>query len=228
MNNAFEALCELASKEGWCWNLMCTTCGHMHFRYAFSEMAKGKSPLDQGWVVKSRRSPGKVLGAAPREYSEDECKIIINICKEADLTKIALNCKFPDWLGYLGLVLAHMNNASDEFKALSVSWSLQLKKMVNIHSAIFVQLNNMSKGRQELKWNYLEECEQNMFFVDLNVARLEYEWSIKKYSHSMLIEESGPYWIPMLEVVAMRKIKESGLPPSMREKLIRPHLTLIR
>ena len=49
--NAFEEVCQLANKEHWCWNLFCTTCGHMHFRYALYEMTKGKSPISNDWVV---------------------------------------------------------------------------------------------------------------------------------------------------------------------------------
>jgi len=47
--NQFEALCKLASDENWCWNLNCATCGHMHFRYAFSELAAAKSPEGGDW-----------------------------------------------------------------------------------------------------------------------------------------------------------------------------------
>ena len=44
--NQFEAVCQLASHEGWCWDLNCTTCGNMHFTYAFKEMSLEKSPED--------------------------------------------------------------------------------------------------------------------------------------------------------------------------------------
>jgi len=45
--NQFESLCKLASDETWCWDLSCTTCGHMHFQYAFLELIKGRSPTDE-------------------------------------------------------------------------------------------------------------------------------------------------------------------------------------
>lgn len=46
--NAFVAVCEYASNMQWCWNAMCTTCGHMDFRRAFSMLAKGMHPDDEG------------------------------------------------------------------------------------------------------------------------------------------------------------------------------------
>ena len=49
--NQFEAVCELASDEWWCWDLNCTTCGNMHFTYAFKEMSLGKSPEDDDWLI---------------------------------------------------------------------------------------------------------------------------------------------------------------------------------
>ena len=49
--NKFEELCELASRENWCWKLYCTTCGHMDFRYSFSELADGKSPGEREWQI---------------------------------------------------------------------------------------------------------------------------------------------------------------------------------
>ena len=49
--NQFEAVCKLASDEWWCWDLNCTTCGNMHFTYAFKEMSQGKSPEDNDWLT---------------------------------------------------------------------------------------------------------------------------------------------------------------------------------
>ena len=54
--NQFEALCKLASDENWCWNLFCSTCGHMHFRYSFAELAIGKSPESKGWIIHKART----------------------------------------------------------------------------------------------------------------------------------------------------------------------------
>lgn len=50
--NAFEAMSVLASQEKWCWNLNCTTCGQLHFRFGLVELTQEKHPFDHNWVVK--------------------------------------------------------------------------------------------------------------------------------------------------------------------------------
>ena len=49
--NQFEAVCKLASDEGWCWDINCTTCGNMLFTYAFKQMSYGQSPEDDDWLI---------------------------------------------------------------------------------------------------------------------------------------------------------------------------------
>lgn len=50
-SNRFEVLCELAQSEQWCWNLMCTTCGHGVFRWALKALANGFDPATEEWPV---------------------------------------------------------------------------------------------------------------------------------------------------------------------------------
>lgn len=103
--NQFESLCILASNENWCWNLYCTTCGHMHFKYAFLELSNGKSPEDSDWITHSERTSfAKLLGPIPRLYTDSQKENILKICLDADIHSIANRCRFPDWLGYMGLV----------------------------------------------------------------------------------------------------------------------------
>lgn len=120
--NNFEALCELASQENWCWRLGRDTCGHAMFRYSFSELAAGKSPNDNTWIVKGHikrlRYVSAQLGRWPKRYDLKQKEIIIKICRDADLSVISKRCRFPDWLGYLGLVLRHMEQ-SPSFPKLS-------------------------------------------------------------------------------------------------------------
>lgn len=129
MNN-FEELCKLASDENWCWNLFCTTCGHLHFKYAFSELAAGKSPIGQNWLIHRRHtSYMNLIGALPRNYTEKQKEQLHCICYEANISAIAAYCKFPDWLGYLGLILVHMNSQSKSFISLSCTWASQLSDL---------------------------------------------------------------------------------------------------
>jgi len=129
--NAFEALCNLASKEHWCWKMYCTTCGTMHLRYSLQEIAKGLSPEDTAWIIKKRDTHYKEkLGAFPKTYGAEAKENILHVCLDANISLIAQNCAFPDWLGYLGFILEHMHSRSSTYKAVSDQWASELKNIV--------------------------------------------------------------------------------------------------
>ena len=127
MQNAFEQLCVLASRENWCWKIYCTTCGHLHFRYSFLELTHAKLPAEEGWLIHSTTTSYPFT--FPRHFTRAQSERVIDICKEADLKIIASECKFPDWLGYIGLVVHHFG-AADHDRHLSISWGLQLRNLV--------------------------------------------------------------------------------------------------
>jgi len=140
--NLYEKLCKLASDEHWCWKLVCTTCGHMHFRYAFVELAERKSPTDSNWIIHGHNTQySDILGPFPRSYTEHQKKCVIEICSTANLSNIAKACKYPDWLGYLGLILEHMHSNTESYSNLSKSWASQLKGIVNEDSSLSKRLS---------------------------------------------------------------------------------------
>jgi len=162
MDNEFNALCRLASAEGWCWNLACTTCGHLHFRYAFVELALGKNPVDRNWIVRARQTRYQdSIGSFPRNYSEIQKEKVLNICADADIGQIALSCKFPDWLGYLGLILAHMKMENEAYIQLSQKWASQLKDLVMTGTSTWDQLDEISSGKYSLTLDNLKSVESN-------------------------------------------------------------------
>ena len=111
MKNSFEALCELAEKEDWCWTIACTTCGHTHFRYAFQEIARGKSPADEDWIVRNEIKDFKEsIGRFPRRFEIKEKIKVLEICLEANITDPRIH------LGYLGLVLHHMGSKPIDYQ----------------------------------------------------------------------------------------------------------------
>lgn len=159
--NQFEQLCKLASSENWCWKLSCSTCGHMHFRYAFAELANGKSPTDPDWPIHSENSEFRTLGQYPYRFSKAQIQAILKICHDADLLAIAQKCRFPDWLGYLGLILNHSEGNSD-YQQLSATWSAQLADVVTSETPIHATLLNIANGKGELSIADLEMIEQNI------------------------------------------------------------------
>ncbi len=166
--NQFEALCKLASDEKWCWNMFCTTCRHMHFRYAFAEMAAGKSPIDSGWIIHVRKTRySNSIGPPPKDYTEEQKEKVIDICRNANLSVIADTCKFPDWLGYLGLVLEHMLSDTESYKKLSQNWASQLSGLVSEGSRIYTRLSEIAEGDDILGIRDLNACE-----IDIEAKRL--------------------------------------------------------
>lgn len=158
--NAFEEVCILASTENWCWKLGCTTCGCLHFRYSFREIARGNSPSDRAWQIHARRtSYASTLGDFPRLYTEDEQGQILGICKKASLRRISEECSFPDWLGYLGLILERMNSDLEEYREVSQTWCQQLADIVPAKSYAHDKLISKLEDGLLLSLADLEVCE---------------------------------------------------------------------
>lgn len=162
--NPFESLCKLASKENWCWNIYCTTCGHMHFRYAFREIAHGVYPDSPNWIITSGRTHyDNGWRFNPRDYSEDQIKTVLQICMGSNLKAISNNCEFPDWLGYLGLVLHHFITDDTESQELSKIWAKQLMSMVPEDSISYMQMSDIVLNRRQyLTVSDLELIEQDL------------------------------------------------------------------
>ena len=117
----------------------------------------------------SRRGPGhrycnharylKTLHPFPRNPTEEQKEKVTNICRNANLLSIAETCKYPDWLGYLGLVLVHMFSGAESYKKLSENWASQLSELVSEGSAIRMRLAEIAEGNGVLDIKDLEACE---------------------------------------------------------------------
>ena len=166
-SNAFEALCDLASKEEWCWRFFCTTCGHMYFRYGFRELAHGKHPHSLDW-----RS-GRVhhhdlhrdLGPMPPVggWPISEQRAIAVVLAGASLKDIASHVRFPDWLGYLGWGLLCSESFERRERLVTKAWIPQLIEMLpeQTHSrATLQELLNDPAG--VLTWRHLEGVESGL------------------------------------------------------------------
>lgn len=158
--NPFEELCLLASKEKWCWNIICTTCGHMHFRYAFLELANGKSPVNTDWGVHQNTNLSNYNTEIPRTFTENQKNKILELCTSSDLNIIASNCNFPDWLGYLGLIIHHFVSHDELSIKLSRNWAHQLCQFVIKDSILYNKLVDLTNDQRKLiTIDLLEEIE---------------------------------------------------------------------
>ena len=168
--NAFEALCALASREGWCWKMACTTCGHMVFRYGFMELSKGKHPDASDWIVRSDnkhqlyREVDPVWGCSGQSHDpskEDQIKLI-SILSRASILRISKQCRFPAWLGYLGLGLSYTEPIEAEVKQLTESWKPQLPKLLPSDGNVMhlLRLTLFDSDESQLRWQDMERVEE--------------------------------------------------------------------
>lgn len=110
--NPFVALCEVASKNRWCWKLFCTTCGHGAFRVSFSRIIRGQHPDDESFWPNGKENASPLKEWAEyddfRGPASSESQIALaRIVAGAALSDIQAVARFPDWLGYIGLILRH-------------------------------------------------------------------------------------------------------------------------
>lgn len=149
--NTFEALCNLASEERWCWKLYCTTCGTMHLRYSLQEIAKGLAPKNDEWIISKRNTHySDRLGNYPKTYKPKIKVSILQVCLDADISLIAQSCIFPDWLGYLGFILEHMSLRSSIYKEVSDKWASQLKHIVPKGSCSYSRMSEIVTNKEKM------------------------------------------------------------------------------
>ncbi len=137
----------------------------MHFRYAFVELANGKSPVDPDWQVHAQNTDFRSMGEFPSRFNIEQIQAILKVCLDADILAIAKNCRFPDWLGFLGLVLTHTSGSGSAYQQLSMKWAAQLIKVVLTGTPIFQKLINIADGAGKLVIADLECIEQNIDYT---------------------------------------------------------------
>ena len=169
--NQFEKVCIIASKNNWCWKLFCTTCGCRDIRGAFYSIG-----INQNIPTNLRRiSQINNSYRVNTEFSDTELNIFLQSVITSNLFNISKNCKFPDWLGYIGLVL-HLYGGWNRYYEIArtmgktplidVAKALcpQLIQMVHKDSNAFIILNNIIESDYmiELKVSDLEQIELGM------------------------------------------------------------------
>ena len=108
-----------------------------------------------------------------RPRSSPEKEKIIKICLKASIRYIADNCKFPDWLGYLGLLLYEVEEAGS-YGSLSLNWTKQLKEYVVSHykledAEIENRLGQVISGDRLLDIGDLEGIESHINSIQPNI-----------------------------------------------------------
>lgn len=165
--NRFESLSRLATREQWCWDLACQTCGHMVFRWGLKALAKGLHPDEPEWPHHWRSEQtstrlAKVNGPmpAPGGWPESEQRAIQEAVRGCRLELITGGARFPDWLGHLGVLLRYTENA--ELGNLLVTRELvpQIACLVEPGSNADTMLRRRLDAKQPLRWSDLEVIER--------------------------------------------------------------------
>lgn len=161
MRNPFIALCELATRENWCWKIFCTTCGHMYFRYSFKELIKGKHPDQNTWAIckKNHHNLSSLLGPLPRSFNIDNQISLQGIAREVVLDDLRKTAKFPDWLGYIGLLLFYTEEAEGKNRVITKALVPQFLKTIRPNTPAYELLEEIMKNKSTLTWQDLEKIE---------------------------------------------------------------------
>jgi len=152
--NAFLAMARLADRHDWCWRIGCTTCGCHQFRVGFHELARGVHPGSEEWRL--TRGPAEFEGTSEQllRFTETEQGAIAGIVSQVSLVDLDASCRWPEWVGYLGLALAFTEECERESGILTRSLVPQFTALVSPQERerLFKRLRH---GEERLRWEDL-------------------------------------------------------------------------
>ena len=115
--NSFQAICDIATEEQWCWNLGCGTCGHMNFVKSLLLLIDEKEPYP--FYVRDCK---ELLFSRADKLQEK--------VKDTNIDYFAKNYKSPRFLAYLGLCIHYAKEKEEDNRILTESWTPQLIKLI--------------------------------------------------------------------------------------------------
>ena len=153
-NNSFLLFCNYASRRNLCWNIFCTTCGSHEFRSGIYALMKGNHFTDDDqWLNLGKTYKGPWFEWPVSETEYEKFSKVVQNCK---LTDVAESCKFPDWLGYLGICLSWLEKWEQEEKHLTQIWGSQLMELCQEKDSLPTELlSNIEKQTGYLHYSDL-------------------------------------------------------------------------
>ena len=115
--NSFQAICDIATEEQWCWNLGCGTCGHMNFV---------KSLL----LLIDEKEPYPLHGKDCKELLFSRADKLQEKVKDTNIDYFAKNYKSPRFLAYLGLCLHYTRTYEIMNRKLTKLWVPQIIRII--------------------------------------------------------------------------------------------------
>jgi hypothetical protein len=124
------------------------------------EMVNGKHPDMEGWIIK-KDNHQQINMPLPRGFSKEQQLILLNIVAGARLNEITNVAKFPDWLGYLGLILFFCSTVEQESRLITKTYIPQLLKSVEIDNELSQKMKEiLLSPTQVISWQDLEIVEK--------------------------------------------------------------------
>ena len=158
--NSFLAMAMLADCESWCWNLECTTCGCHVFRHGLHELAKRVHPESAQWTLHFHQGEfPEEFHDAPGSLSMTEQAAVSAIVSQLDIRELTRRCRFPNWLGYLGVVLQQTTEAEAATGLLTHTLLPQLLAAIGDPVQRRILKDQFGDARL-LRWQDLEEFER--------------------------------------------------------------------
>jgi|SRR3990167_2968679 len=164
--NPFVALCDYASQNNWCWKIFCTTCGHGAFKVSFSKIVHGQHPDDESFWPngKENHSPLQKMEVYSDFFRGASAVVqmkLSSIVAEAKLADIQAVAKFPEWLGYIGLVI-HRCPSRDSKKIISDAFLPQLITLVKNDKEVYDFLQKKQSRQEFLSIGDLSRIESSI------------------------------------------------------------------
>lgn len=160
-------MCEIASRERWCWNLVCTTCGHGDFVFGLVQIGRGIFPGSEAWVEPKTARQGDLRHRD--EYSSSKRLIRANpesvylVCASASVPELVETCRFPDYLGFMGVALNYLQEIEFRNRLLTRLWGSELLKLVGPHGHSAERLREMIEDPSKtLRWEFLGNVETDL------------------------------------------------------------------
>ena len=101
--------------------------------------------------------------------SEEQRALCLHLA-DVDLSRISSTCKFPDWLGYLGLVLYFTSSDEWRHRTLTKAWLPQLLEMMAQDPPRAKHLGGIleSERKEVLGWRDLQVVESALMHSQAN------------------------------------------------------------
>jgi hypothetical protein len=161
--NALLSLFKIASENEWCYKTVCTTCGHSAFRIAFSKIVRGENPEDESfWPNGKKNSDIQEVNKYKdfvfyRKAKKEHQLTLSGLVAQINLKELNEIAKFPDWLGYIGLVIYHCPDEEAQ-RVISESLIPQFIELID-ESELKNRLNTKLDKKEYISLQDLEAIE---------------------------------------------------------------------